>query len=132
MLCNCLTFSYRHNAIIKLNNLALADLFIHRKQAAASPVTEIVFKAFKRGANPTKVKQCLGFIRFKGRDHIGTVEITNLKATLQPWHLLIGGTEKRGEEDQAGAHGEGLKLAALVWMHSAQNNHLRCYSGGFN
>lgn len=118
--------------MIKSNDLALADLSIHREQAAVGPVTEIVFKAFKRGADPTEVKQCLGFIRFKGRDRVGTVEITNLKATLQPWHLLIGGTEKRGEEDQAGAHGEGLKLAALVWMRSAQNNHLRCCSGGFN
>lgn len=51
---------------------------------------------------------------------------------MQPWHLQIGGTSKRGAEDQAGAHGEGLKLAALVILRSGQNHHLSCQSTGFN
>lgn len=109
-----------------------ADFWIHREEASTGRTTEIVFKAFERGADPTEVEMCLGFIRFKGRDGAGTVEITNLNAKLQTWHLQIGGTSKRGAEDQAGAHGEGLKLAALVFMRSNQNNHLRCQSSGFN
>lgn len=132
MFCHPLTVPCRRDAIVASNDISLADLCIHREEASAGRTTEIVFKAFERGADRSDVNQCRGFIRFDGRDGAGTVEITNLRASLQPWHLQIGGTSKRGDEDQAGAHGEGLKLAALVFMHSNQNNHLRCQSTGFN
>lgn len=109
-----------------------ADFCVHREEAFAGRTTEIVFKAFERGADRSDVSKCRGFIRYGGRDGAGTIEITNRGATLQPWHLQIGGTSKRGAEDQAGAHGEGLKLAALVLLRSTQNNNLRCQSTGFN
>ncbi|KAG6362559.1 hypothetical protein INS49_007651 [Diaporthe citri] len=120
------------DGIIESNDMSPADFCVYREEASAGRTTEIVFKAFERGADRSDVNQCRGFIRFIGHDGAGTVEITNRKATLQPWHLQIGGTSKRGAEDQAGAHGEGLKLAALVFLRSLQNNHLRCQSTGFN
>ena len=63
---------------------------------------------------------------------MGTVELTNRNATLQPRHLDLGGTTKAGDSHQAGAHGEGLKLALLVFMRGCQNHSVRCRSGGFN
>ena len=77
-------------------------------------------------------KEWLGYIRFKGRDGEGTLEITNRSATLQPEHLDLGGTSKTGDQHQAGAHGEGLKIALLVLMRGRQNHSVRCRTGGFN
>lgn len=109
-----------------------ADFCVYREEASAGSTTEIVFKAFERGADRSNVDLCLGFIRFSRDDGAGKVELTNRNATLQPWHLQIGGTSKRGAEDQAGTHGEGLKLAALVFLRDTQNHHLSCQSTGFN
>lgn len=128
----CLTIPRRRDAIIQSQDLCPADFCIHFEEASADHETEIVFKAFNRGADRDDVNECLGFIRFHGRNGAGTIEITNRGASLQPWHLQIGGTSKKGNEDQAGAHGEGLKLAGLVFLRRAQNNHLRCQSTGFN
>ena len=77
-------------------------------------------------------KEWLGYIRFKGYDGKGSIDITNRSATLQPWHLDLGGTSKAGDAHQAGAHGEGLKIAVLVLMRGRQNHSVRCRSGGFN
>lgn len=68
----------------------------------------------------------------RGGDSAGTVDLTNRAATLQPRHLDLGGTTKAGDPHQAGAHGEGLKLALLVLMRGRQNHSIRCRSGGFN
>lgn len=95
-------------------------------------MTEVVYKVFR--IDPNDVKEWLGYIRFttKGGDSAGTVELTNRAATLQPRHLDLGGTTKAGDSHQAGAHGEGLKLALLVLMRGRQNHGVRCRSGGFN
>lgn len=77
-------------------------------------------------------KECLGYIRYKGHNGEGTVEITNRSATLQPWYLDIGATSKPGVVSQVGAHGEGLKLALLVLMRGPQDHAVKCRSGGFN
>ncbi len=78
-------------------------------------------------------KEWLGYIRFKGgSDGKGSIDITNRSATLQPWHLDLGGTSKAGDAHQAGAHGEGLKISLLVLMRGRQNHSVRCRSGGFN
>ncbi|KAK3309069.1 uncharacterized protein B0T15DRAFT_483533 [Chaetomium strumarium] len=69
---------------------------------------------------------------YKGRNGEGTIDITNRSATLQPWHLDLGGTSKADDDQQAGPHGEGLKLALLVLMRGMQNHGFRCRSGGFN
>ena len=62
---------------------------------------------------------------------MGTVESTNLDATIQPRHLEMGGTSKDGDKRQAGVHGEGLKLALLIFQRRPQNHAVRCISGGF-
>lgn len=77
-------------------------------------------------------KEWLGYIRFQGSDGQGTIEITNRSATLQPGHMDLGGTGKAGDVHQAGAHGEGLKIALLVLMRGRQNHNVRCRTGGFN
>ncbi|KAK7696965.1 hypothetical protein SLS64_014021 [Diaporthe eres] len=126
------------DAIIESNNLNPKDFRVTREakgeaEGEATPPagnTEVLYKAFRRGADDD-IKDCLGFIRYKGRNGAGTVELSNLRATLHPEHLDFGGTSKRGREDLAGAHGEGLKLAALVLMHSRQNHHVICRTGGF-
>lgn len=60
------------------------------------------------------------------------MEVTNRQATLQPWHLDMGGTSKQNVKNQAGAHGEGLKVALLVLLRRPQNHAARCRSGGFS
>jgi hypothetical protein len=56
-----------------------------------------------------------GFIRFRYDDNNeGVLEIVNFNAKLQRWHLGFGGTSKAKATEQAGQHGEGMKLAALI------------------
>lgn len=132
-----LTSLCRRDAIIESNHLNPKDFCVKRQakgeeEGEATPPSgnaEIVYKAVRHGAD--NIEHCLGFIRYKGRNGAGTVELSNLRATLHPEHLDFGGTSKRGREDMAGAHGEGLKLAALVLMHSRQNHHVMCRTGGF-
>ena len=59
------------------------------------------------------------------------VEITNKRATLQPQNLDLGASNKGSGMQQAGLHGEGLKLALLVFLRSPQNHSVSCKSGGF-
>lgn len=56
----------------------------------------------------------------------------NRRATLQPWHLEMGGTTKIGVKKQAGIYGEGLKLALLVLQRGQQNHRVLCHSGSFD
>jgi hypothetical protein len=77
-------------------------------------------------------KDWLGYIRYKGHNGKGTVKITNRSGFLEPCHLDIGGTSNAGAVGQAGAHGEGLKVALLVLMRGPQNHAIKCRSGGFN
>lgn len=130
--------SHRRDAIIESNNLAVKDFYVQREakgeaNGEATPPkgdTEIVYKAFRRGVKDSP--ECLGFVRYKGRKGQGTVEITNLRAALQTKHLRLGTTNKKQREDQAGAHGEGLKVAAIALMRGAQNHRLSGRSTGFN
>lgn len=134
--CHCLTSLYRRDAIIESNKLNPKDFRVKREakgeaEGEATPPTgntEIVYKAIRHDAD--NIEECLGFIRYKGRDGAGTIELSNLGATLHPEHLDFGGTSKEGRKDLAGAHGEGLKLAAMVLMHSRQNHHVMCHTGG--
>jgi len=57
-------------------------------------------------------QELLGFIRFNR--NMGSLELTNFKAELSAQNLSLGGTTKCGQDQLAGIHGEGFKLAALV------------------
>ncbi|KAJ4169914.1 hypothetical protein NW754_006059 [Fusarium falciforme] len=89
--------------------------------------TEIIFKAYGRSTG----SECLGYILFRGHNGRGTVELTNRNSRLEPYHLDLGGTTKGANQDLAGFHGEGLKLALLVQQREEQNHSVRCTTGGF-
>ncbi|KAH7272871.1 hypothetical protein B0J15DRAFT_573707 [Fusarium solani] len=89
--------------------------------------TEIIFKAYGRSTG----SECLGYILFRGNNGRGTVELTNRNSRLEPYHLDLGGTTKAANQDLAGFHGEGLKLALLVQQREEQNHSVRCTAGGF-
>ncbi|KAI1417830.1 hypothetical protein F5Y13DRAFT_201362 [Hypoxylon sp. FL1857] len=96
---------------------------------------EIIYKAIAPGSSHRKTaepSECFGYIRWSHQNGAGTVEITNRQATLEPWHLDMGATSKKNECNQAGMHGEGLKIALLVFMRRPQNHAVRCRSGGFS
>ncbi|OTB06912.1 hypothetical protein M426DRAFT_257953 [Hypoxylon sp. CI-4A] len=92
---------------------------------------EIVYTAIDSSRELWRGKEPLGYIRWSRRSGRGIVDITNRHATLQPCHLDMGGTSKKTEVNQAGAHGEGLKVALLILMRNPQNVAVCCYSGGF-
>ncbi|KPM39023.1 hypothetical protein AK830_g7545 [Neonectria ditissima] len=96
---------------MKSFGVAAQNFCVTREEKTSGLDTEIVYKA--RDSSATGPEVWLGYIYFKARDGNGTIEITNRSATLQPWHLDLGGTSKTGDEHQAGAHGEGLKVALL-------------------
>jgi hypothetical protein len=123
-------YLFRRDGIIKSFKLAERDFCVIREERTKGRETEIVYKVPRLGADDRK--EWLGYIRFMARDGEGTIEITNRSATLQPWHLDLGGTSKAGDEHQAGAHGEGLKIALLVLMRGRHNHKIRCRTGGFN
>ncbi|RYP62624.1 hypothetical protein DL769_007230 [Monosporascus sp. CRB-8-3] len=93
---------------------------------------EILYKVMEPDSPRRREKECLGYIRWFRRGGVGTVDITNRQATLQPWHLDMGGTSKEKDRNQAGAHGEGLKVALLVLLRRPQNHAVRCRSGSFS
>ena len=124
----------RRDGIIRSFHLAEKDFCIVRREKTSSRGTEIIYLSFRVSVDNDE-KEWLGYIRFStkaGNDSPGTVELTNRAATLQPRHLDLGGTTKKYDASQAGAHGEGLKLALLVLMRGGQNHSVRCRSGGFN
>ncbi|KAI8263422.1 hypothetical protein K4K58_013022 [Colletotrichum sp. SAR11_239] len=59
-------------------------------------------------------RELVGFIVHKAKT--GTVEIANFNANLSMDDLNIGGSTKKNNDKLAGAHGEGLKIAALVMI----------------
>lgn len=89
----------------------------------------ILYNVTRPGSDPA---ESLGHIKYDGTIHQGYVELTNLGSTLEPWHLEMGGTSKRDNDNQVGTHGEGMKLAALSLMRSKNNHSVVCRSGGFS
>ncbi|KAK0703713.1 hypothetical protein B0T26DRAFT_876620, partial [Lasiosphaeria miniovina] len=118
------------DAIIKSFGLDEKDFHVFREEKTRGSDTEVVYKVLR--FDDSDEKQCLGYLRFKSRDGAGTIELINRAATLQPWHLDLGGTSKASDNKQAGAHGEGMKIALLVLMRGRQNHMVSCRSGGFD
>ncbi|CAK7215016.1 hypothetical protein SCUCBS95973_002332 [Sporothrix curviconia] len=116
------------DGIISSFGMQERDFRVTRQEHTSDRNTEIVYKA-ARANDPLGQEQWLGYIRYKGRDGEGTIDMVNCKAMLEPWHLDMGGTSKAHDEQQAGTHGEGLKVALLVLMRGQQNHSIRCRSG---
>lgn len=78
-----------------------------------------------------KMKRLLGYMRFSyDAMKLGSLEITNFKASLQRRHLGIGGTTKADDIQQMGQYGEGLKLSALVNRRHPHNYSFTIHSSG--
>ncbi|KAH7137349.1 hypothetical protein B0J13DRAFT_77490 [Dactylonectria estremocensis] len=114
------------DAIIASFKLSADQFTVVREERVRLHKTQIVYKV----PHPRKPQHYLGYILFSGHDGQGIVEIANRDAILEPWHLDLGGTTKTGAINQAGAHGEGLKIALLVLQRRTQNHSVRCVTGG--
>lgn len=118
----------RRDGIIASFGLVENRFRVTRQERADNRNIEVLYTV----SHPRNPQDCIGYIRYNGRNGLGTLSIVNRNATLEPWHLDLGGTTKAGVGNQAGAHGEGLKIALLVLQRGFQNYEVRCVSGGFN
>jgi hypothetical protein len=76
-------------------------------------------------SDPTH-KKLLGYVLFKWRkDGNGLLQICNFNAALYERNFKLGNTTKVNDKNQAGEHGEGFKLAALVLRRAPQNYSVR-------
>ncbi|KAI1085733.1 hypothetical protein F5B20DRAFT_15638 [Whalleya microplaca] len=103
---------------------------VKRQDNSQHRLIDVIYRVLDPDSQANGREEWLGYIRFQGTRGMGEVEIVNRRATLQPWHLKLGGTSKRHSKDQAGSHGEGFKLAILVMMPGL-NHSVVCHSGGF-
>ncbi|KIX97808.1 uncharacterized protein Z520_06586 [Fonsecaea multimorphosa CBS 102226] len=71
--------------------------------------------------------ELLGFIRFNRK--AGSVELTNFQAQLQRNSLGLGKSSKQGQDEFAGCHGEGFKVAAVVLRREGHS--VRFASAGY-
>ncbi|OAL50232.1 hypothetical protein IQ07DRAFT_510130, partial [Pyrenochaeta sp. DS3sAY3a] len=81
-------------------------------------------------ATHPKTQDLLGFIRFEYDQNglsVDGLKMVNFSATLEYQMLGIGTTTKAKNSNQAGQHGEGLKLSALVFR---RNNYNFCIESG--
>jgi hypothetical protein len=72
----------RRDGIIKSFNLAERDFCVIHEEKTSGRSTEIVYKVLRLG--PDDTKEWLGYIRFKGFDGSGTIEITNRRPRSSP------------------------------------------------
>ncbi|PVI05910.1 hypothetical protein DM02DRAFT_724687 [Periconia macrospinosa] len=83
-----------------------------------------------------RTEQVLAYCKFKHKaptaraESFGTLEVTNFHAKLERQALAFGGTTKESDSSQAGEHGEGLKMAALIF--TTHDYSCRVQSSGFN
>lgn len=116
--------------MIKSFHLDESRFEVIRADSSADDDVDIVYKVPAWPKQPNQ--EWLGYIRFSGRNGGGEIEVVNRKATIEPWNLDLGGTTKESESDQAGKHGDGLKVALLVLLRKPQNLSVRCITGGFS
>ncbi|CAH0059083.1 unnamed protein product [Clonostachys solani] len=115
------------DGIIQSFKLKETQFHVVKENKSTDLKADILFKALNKAAGVADDDSCLGFIRFSGRRGTGIVEITSRAASLQPKHLDFGQSDKWGKTNQAGVHGEGLKVALLVFLR--RNHRVRCISG---
>lgn len=76
----------------------------------------------------------LGFISFKYDKTTleGVLTISNFNARLQVWHLWFGGTSKDKDDSQTGQHGEGMKMAILLFRRHPHCHNVRMEASKFS
>ncbi|PMD41313.1 hypothetical protein L207DRAFT_581755 [Hyaloscypha variabilis F] len=94
------------DAIRKTNNLGRRNF----KKEPHHNTSMLCFKAIH-----PDTREEIGFIRLLKEQ--GVLELTNYDAWLPGNSLNIGGTSKSGNDNMAGSHGEGYKVAALILKH---------------
>ena len=113
-----------------LENRQRADQFLNNRKDALVATFKLEPRAFKPKWQETgayiqitvykeSYGEMLGYVKFHKRS--GKLEFFNRQAKLERQHLNIGGGTKKGDDKFAGAHGEGFKLAALVFERSIRH-----------
>lgn len=76
----------------------------------------------------------LGYIRFKydKTTRAGVLTISNFDARPHLWHFMFRGTSKDKDSKQTGQHGEGLKMAILIFRKHPHNHTMRIEASGFS
>ena len=109
-----------------MNKLDPRDFKPIRKENRTS-VTYTVHLPSDRGEGQGKL---LGYILFN--EKAGSVELTNFGASLSLSDLYMGKSDKRGQNDQAGHHGEGFKVGALVMLRAGYHVRISASSHYWN
>jgi hypothetical protein len=114
---------FSRDAIIESNDLSLDQLQINLERK----MNEILVTIRRKSTATNSAMRLLGYVQFKyDKDNLGVLHVANFNAKLQETHLTMGGTSKADKRNQAGQHGEGLKLAALIFRRWPQNYSVRC------
>lgn len=115
----------RKDAIIGSDNLDPSTFFTVKNDTDNE--IEIKARSRRETASRSWSHELLGYIRYNKKKQV--LEITSFKAALGMKHLSLGVSEKRNEEKFAGTHGEGFKLAALVFCRTGRG--MRITSSSF-
>ena len=91
--------------MIKRNGLGARDL----KTTITESKNDLVVRFYARD-----VSTLLGFIKFNDKE--GSLALVNFNAPLKRSCLKLGSSTKRDDTITAGCHGEGLKLAIIVFL----------------
>ncbi|CZR65095.1 uncharacterized protein PAC_14995 [Phialocephala subalpina] len=100
------------NDAIKERNRIYGD-FIIRREDNDDHIIFLAIHPNHSGPDPGHQHE-LGFIKYSKTN--GTIELTNYDASLSGKSLGIGESSKAGKSHLAGHHGEGYKVAALVFL----------------
>jgi hypothetical protein len=77
---------------------------------------EILIEAW----HPDRQNCLVGYISFRwDKNEEGVLELVNFNSSLTRQNFKIGGTTKANDDNQAGTHGEGLKIGALAMMRGS-------------
>ncbi|KAI9712720.1 MAG: hypothetical protein M1820_001341 [Bogoriella megaspora] len=112
------------DAIVKSNKLKAEEFKTVRQSNPVRRETLIT-------ASHPRTGGILGFMYFNwDEQENGILQMVNYNSRLQRRHLSLGATAKSKDNSQAGQHGEGMKLAALIMMRSPHYHAVRFESSG--
>jgi hypothetical protein len=119
------------DGILKVNKLKLHQFQLHYHQDLKKRRIEITCRhPTDHDDNDPTVKKLLGYMLFtwplrNNPNKEGVLEMCNFNASLYERNFKLGNTTKANDKDQAGEHGEGFKIAAMVLRRHPQNYSVR-------